>query len=57
MLPGEAPESTIWGLGLMMGPGIALLMLIPVWMSYRLDLSLARHKQVREALADQRAGA
>jgi hypothetical protein len=32
-------------------------MLIPVWMSYRLDLSLARHKQVREALADQRAGA
>ena len=51
MLPGEAPSSTIWGLGLMMGPGIALLMLIPVWMAYRLNLSKARHQQVSEALA------
>jgi Na+/melibiose symporter-like transporter len=51
MRPGEAPESTIWGLGLMMGPGIALLMLVPVWMAYRLDLSRARQQQVREALA------
>ena len=51
MRPGEAPASTIWGLGLMMGPGLALLMLIPVWMAYRLDLSRARHEEVRAALA------
>lgn len=49
-LPGEAPHSVIVGLGIMMGPALALLMLIPLWMSMRLRASLADHTLVQQAL-------
>ncbi|MCB1842150.1 MAG: MFS transporter, partial [Halioglobus sp.] len=48
--PGQTPASVDWGLGLIMGPGLALLMLIPVWMAYRLDLSHAGQQRVQAAL-------
>ncbi len=53
-VPGETPASVAWGLGLMMGPGLALMMLVPVWMAFKLRLSRASHLAVREAL-DARA--
>ena len=52
-LPGETPASVSWGLGLIMGPGLALLMLIPVWMAFKLKLSRSAHAAVREALASR----
>lgn len=55
-LPGEAPYSVILGLGVIMGPALALLMVIPVWMALRLNMSKADHSAVRDALgarADQ----
>lgn len=49
-VPGQTPASVAWGLGLMMGPGLALMMLVPVWMAFRLRSSRASHLAVREAL-------
>ena len=53
--PGEAPERVIWGLGLIMGPGLALIMLVPLWMSYKVNMSHASHLAVRQALAEREA--
>ena len=50
MQPGDAPARVIWGLGLIMGPGLALMMLIPLWMSLKLRVSRHSHSAVREAL-------
>ncbi len=52
-LPGEAPRSVILGLGIMMGPALALLMLVPLWMSMKLDVSLAGHMAVQQALRER----
>ena len=49
--PGEAPQQVIWGLGLIMGPGLAVTMLVPMWMSLKLRASHAGHITVRNALA------
>lgn len=48
--PGEAPRSVTLGLGIMMGPAMAVLMLIPLWMSMKLRVSLAGHAAVQQAL-------
>jgi GPH family glycoside/pentoside/hexuronide:cation symporter len=48
--PGEAPTQVIWGLGLIMGPGLALFMLVPLWMALKLKLSLAGQLEVQRAL-------
>ena len=50
MQPGEAPYSVILGLGLIMGPGLALILLIPAWMAFKLDLSQQGQLQVQQAL-------
>lgn len=52
-LPGEAPRSVILGLGIMMGPALALLMLIPLWMSMKLNVSMAGHMAVQRALRER----
>ncbi len=49
--PGEVPSTVIWGLGLTMGPGLAIIMLLPVWMSFKVKMSHASHLEVREALS------
>ena len=54
--PGEVPRSVILGLGLIMGPGLAVLMLIPVWMSFKLRVSLAGQLAVRKALHERSIG-
>ncbi len=53
-VPGETPATVSWGLGLMMGPGLSLVLLIPIWMAFRLRLSAAGHQTVREQLARKR---
>jgi len=53
MQPGEAPYSVILGLGLMMGPGLALILLIPAWMAFKLNLSQQGQMQVQQALRDR----
>ena len=53
MQPGEAPYSVILGLGLIMGPGLALILLIPAWMAFKLDLSQQGQLQVQQALRDR----
>ena len=54
--PGTVPTSVIWGLGVIMGPGLGLLMLIPVWMSFKLRVSLAGQLAVQKALLERAAG-
>ena len=49
-LPGEAPPSVIVGLGIIMGPALAILMLIPLWMSLKLKVSKAGQIAVQKAL-------
>ncbi len=49
-VPGQTPVSVDWGLGLVMGPGLALIMLIPVWMAFRIDLSYAGQRKIQAAL-------
>jgi Na+/melibiose symporter-like transporter len=53
MQPGEAPNSVILGLGLIMGPGLALILLIPAWMAFKLDLSERGQMQIQQALRDR----
>jgi Na+/melibiose symporter-like transporter len=55
MQPGEAPARVIWGLGLIMGPGLALVMVLPMWMSMKVSLSHAGQMAVRQALVERRA--
>ncbi len=52
-VPGETPETVALGLGLVMGPGLALLMIIPIWMSLKLDASLAGQLAVQKALNER----
>ena len=48
--PGEAPYSVILGLGIIMGPALSLLLIIPFWMSLKLRVSKAGHIAVQKAL-------
>jgi Na+/melibiose symporter-like transporter len=52
--PGEAPDSVILGLGLIMGPGLAILLAIPLLLTFRLRLSRERLAQVQHALGERR---
>jgi Na+/melibiose symporter-like transporter len=49
--PGEVSSTVMWGLGLLMGPGLAIIMLLPIWMSFKLNMSHASHLEVRQALS------
>ena len=50
MQPGQAPPGVIWGLGLIMGPGLALLLAIPAWVAFRIDLNMHAQLQIQQAL-------
>lgn len=54
-LRGEAPPSVILRLGIMVGPALALLMLIPLWMAMKLNFSMAGHTAVQQALRERAA--
>jgi glycoside/pentoside/hexuronide:cation symporter, GPH family len=49
--PGEVSSTVTWGLGLIMGPGLAIIMLLPVWMSFKVNVSQASQLDVRQALS------
>jgi Na+/melibiose symporter-like transporter len=55
MQPGEAPSSVIWGLGLIMGPGLALMLAIPAWVAFRIDLSMKNQLEIQQALRSRQA--
>jgi Na+/melibiose symporter-like transporter len=50
MQPGETPASVFWGLGIVMGPGLALLLVIPAWMAFRIDLNMKSQLEIQQAL-------
>ncbi|MDG2411963.1 MAG: MFS transporter [Halioglobus sp.] len=51
--PGDVSRTVLWGLGLIMGPGLALIMLVPMWMSFKVNMSHAGQLAVREALTER----
>ena len=55
--PGEVSSTVTWGLGLIMGPGLAIIMLLPVWMSFKVNMSHASQLEVRQALSQRQQAA
>ena len=51
--PGEVSSTVMWGLGLMMGPGLAIIMLLPMWMSFKVNMSHAGQLEVRQAISQR----
>lgn len=51
--PGAAPASALMGIGVVIGPVMALLLLIPWWMAARLDVSRDSLAQVQATLASR----
>jgi GPH family glycoside/pentoside/hexuronide:cation symporter len=51
--PDEISSAITWSLGLIMGPGLAIIMLLPLWMSFKVDLSHASQLDVRQALSQR----
>lgn len=51
--PGEASASALFGIGLVVGPVVALLLTIPWWLAMRIDVSRERLNQVQTALAER----
>ena len=49
--PDEVSGTVIWGLGLIMGPGLAIITLLPMWMSFKVTLNHASQVEVRQALS------
>ena len=54
MQPGEAPVGVIWGLGLIMGPGLALMLAIPAWIAFKLDLSKDSQMKIQQTLRERK---
>lgn len=52
-VPGDTPESVALGLGIVMGPGLALMMIIPIWMSLKLNATMAGQLAVQKALSNR----
>ncbi|MEH6909076.1 MAG: MFS transporter [Oceanicoccus sp.] len=48
--PGDAPDTALLGIGLVMGPLLALLYVVPWWMSTKLDVSKERLAEVHSQL-------
>lgn len=49
--PGDVPASALFGIGLVIGPVMALLLLVPWWMTNRLEVSRERSEVVQTQLA------
>ena len=55
--PGDVSNTVVWGLGLLMGPGLAIIMLLPIWMSFKVDMSHANQLKVRKTLSQREKAA
>ena len=51
--PDEISSAITWSLGLIMGPGLAIIMLLPIWVSFKVDLSHAGQLGVRQTLSER----
>ena len=51
--PGEASESALFGIGIVVGPVLALLLIVPCWLAMRIDVSREKLQQVQAALAER----
>ncbi len=51
--PGEASASALLGIGLVIGPAVVVLLLIPWWMAARIDVSREKLDAVQSSLKDQ----
>jgi GPH family glycoside/pentoside/hexuronide:cation symporter len=49
--PGEASESALLGIGIVVGPVLALFFTVPWWMASKIDVSRAKLEQVQSELA------
>ena len=54
--PDEVSDTVIWGLGLIMGPGLAIIMLLPMWMSFKITMNHSSQVGVRQALSTRHLG-
>ena len=54
MAPGEAPASALLGIGIVIGPVMALLLMVPWWMATKLDVSRERLQEVQNKLDDRK---
>jgi GPH family glycoside/pentoside/hexuronide:cation symporter len=52
--PGDVPESTLLGIGIIAGPVMMLIYLVPFWMASRLDVSRERLAEVHHELRRRR---
>ena len=57
MQPEDAPFSTVLGLGLIMGPGLAMLLAIPAWVAFRIDLNRDSQLAIQMALRARNSAA
>ena len=48
--PGDVPDTALLGIGIIMGPVLALLYVVPWWMSTKLDVSKERLAEVHSKL-------
>lgn len=48
--PGQASESALFGIGVVVGPVLVLLLMIPWWLAMRIDVSRDRINEVQAAL-------
>jgi GPH family glycoside/pentoside/hexuronide:cation symporter len=55
--PDEVSSTVMWGLGLLMGPGLAIIMLLPMWMSFKVNMSRASQLEVRQNLLQRQQAA
>ena len=53
--PGEASASALFGIGIVVGPVMVLLLMIPWWLAYRINVSRTRLEEVQIGLKQRSA--
>ncbi|MFT4614490.1 MAG: GPH family glycoside/pentoside/hexuronide:cation symporter [Bacteroidia bacterium] len=51
--PGEASESALFGIGMVVGPIVTVMLLVPWWMAARIDVSKEKLREVQAALQER----
>lgn len=51
--PGEASESALFGIGMVVGPMVSVILLVPWWMATRIDVSKDKLREVQAALQER----
>jgi GPH family glycoside/pentoside/hexuronide:cation symporter len=56
MAPGAVPESILTSIGIVIGPVMTIILVIPLWMVSRLGVSRERSREVQAALRSRQLG-